>query len=83
MEGSAMSNICDCERSQNGLGMAGRECDCHARNPQPKYMMVRIWDEEYFKYVDTYIDIGIDGFKREVVEEFCKPPLYYVTSEVL
>ena len=23
-------NICDCERSHNGLGIAGRECDCPA-----------------------------------------------------
>lgn len=22
--------ICDCEKSHNGLGMAGRECDCEA-----------------------------------------------------
>lgn len=24
------TNLCDCERSHNGFGMAGRECDCPA-----------------------------------------------------
>lgn len=23
-------NLCDCERSHNGIGLAGRECDCPA-----------------------------------------------------
>ena len=23
-------NLCDCERSANGIGLAGRECDCPA-----------------------------------------------------
>ncbi len=23
-------SLCDCERSHNGLGLAGRECDCPA-----------------------------------------------------
>jgi hypothetical protein len=30
-------NLCDCERSHNGLGMAGRECDCPARNPPAQH----------------------------------------------
>ena len=29
-------NLCDCERSHNGLGMMGRECDCPAGDP-PKH----------------------------------------------
>jgi hypothetical protein len=28
-----VKNICDCERSHNGIGIAGRECDCPAGNP--------------------------------------------------
>ena len=27
--------LCDCERGHNGMGMAGRECDCPGNNPQP------------------------------------------------
>jgi hypothetical protein len=27
--------LCDCERSHNGLGMAGRECDCPRECPAP------------------------------------------------
>lgn len=26
--------LCDCERGHNGMGMAGRECDCPSNNPQ-------------------------------------------------
>ncbi len=26
--------ICDCERSHNGCGMAGRECDCGPPTPE-------------------------------------------------
>jgi hypothetical protein len=28
--GGAQHNLCDCERSHNGLGFSGRECDCPA-----------------------------------------------------
>lgn len=27
--------LCDCERGHNGMGMAGRECDCPGNNPHP------------------------------------------------
>ena len=26
------ANLCDCERSHNGFGMSGRECDCPRRD---------------------------------------------------
>jgi hypothetical protein len=27
------ANLCDCERSHNGMGIAGRKCDCLAGSP--------------------------------------------------
>lgn len=29
------ATLCDCERSHNGLGMAGRLCDCQDERPPP------------------------------------------------
>jgi hypothetical protein len=37
LEAAPKPNLCDCERSANGIGLAGRECDCPAgvrNNPQ-------------------------------------------------
>lgn len=32
---SDTATLCDCERSHNGLGMAGRLCDCQDERPPP------------------------------------------------
>jgi hypothetical protein len=30
LENAPTPNLCDCERSHNGIGLGGRECDCPA-----------------------------------------------------
>jgi hypothetical protein len=47
------------------------------------YVLVRIWDEELYKYVDTWVDVGAEGFFLSIVKECHNPPMIYVTEDVI
>lgn len=47
-----MNDVCDCERSHNGLGMGGRVCDCQPSSETVERVAKAIFAREQFMHMD-------------------------------
>lgn len=57
-----MSALCDCERGHNGLGLAGRECDCPTGAwPELKVVNPDIGEETGVPYLDCLLHRILDA----------------------
>ncbi len=68
-------NLCDCERSHNGLGIGSRECDCPAgRSPQPTEPSDEMEAmEAVMESVDPATWPGLTAAQRCALGRFAKP----------